>query len=74
MVLADGPYPTSWIRGSATAVVPSSWMPPYADPRVQLVGYGPSASTIGANRAGRVAARGVAEWLDAQAPSMASSA
>lgn len=28
------------------------------DPRVQLVGYGPSASTIGANRAGRAAARG----------------
>lgn len=27
-----------------------------ADPRVQLVGYGPSASTIGANRAGREAA------------------
>ena len=45
-----------------------------ADPRVQLVGYGPSASTIGANRAGRVAARGVAAWLDAHAPSMASSA
>lgn len=35
-----------------------------ADPRVQLVGYGPSASTIGANRAGRTAARGVAAWLD----------
>ena len=35
-----------------------------ADPRVQLVGYGPSASTIGANRAGRVAARGVAAWID----------
>ncbi len=34
-----------------------------ADPRIQLVGYGPSASTIGANRAGRVAARGVAHWL-----------
>lgn len=34
-----------------------------ADPRVQLVGYGPSASTIGANRAGRVAARAVAAWL-----------
>jgi cation diffusion facilitator CzcD-associated flavoprotein CzcO len=33
------------------------------DPRVQLVGYGPSASTIGANRAGRVAARGVAQRL-----------
>lgn len=35
-----------------------------ADRRVQLVGYGPSASTIGANRAGRAAARGVAEWID----------
>jgi cation diffusion facilitator CzcD-associated flavoprotein CzcO len=34
-----------------------------ADPRVQLVGYGPSASTIGANRAGRTAARGVANWI-----------
>lgn len=34
------------------------------DPRVQLVGYGPSASTIGANRAGRVAARGVLAWLE----------
>jgi cation diffusion facilitator CzcD-associated flavoprotein CzcO len=33
------------------------------DPRIQLVGYGPSASTIGANRAGRTAARGVAAWL-----------
>jgi cation diffusion facilitator CzcD-associated flavoprotein CzcO len=37
------------------------------DPRIQLVGYGPSASTIGANRAGRVAARGVAAWLDRDA-------
>lgn len=37
------------------------------DPRVQLVGYGPSASTIGANRAGRAAARGVASWVDAAA-------
>jgi hypothetical protein len=27
------------------------------DPRVHLVGYGPSASTIGANRAGQAAAR-----------------
>ena len=34
-----------------------------ADPRIQLVGYGPSASTIGANRAGRTAARGVADWV-----------
>jgi thioredoxin reductase len=34
-----------------------------ADPRVQMVGYGPSASTIGANRAGRTAARGVTDQL-----------
>lgn len=34
-----------------------------ADQRVQLVGYGPSASTIGANRAGRLAARRVAQSL-----------
>lgn len=36
-----------------------------ADPRVQLVGYGPSASTIGANRAGRTAALGVRRALRA---------
>ena len=34
-----------------------------ADPRIQLLGYGPSASTIGANRAGREAARHVVELL-----------
>lgn len=34
------------------------------DRRVQLVGYGPSASTIGANRAGRAAAIAVQRWLD----------
>jgi cation diffusion facilitator CzcD-associated flavoprotein CzcO len=34
-----------------------------ADPRIQLVGYGPSASTIGANRAGRSAATGVRRAL-----------
>lgn len=45
-----------------------------ADPRVQLVGYGPSASTIGANRAGRTAARGVAEWLRTRASEVAESA
>lgn len=33
------------------------------DPRIQLLGYGPSASTIGANRAGREAAKTVAEYL-----------
>lgn len=35
------------------------------DHRVQLVGYGPSASTIGANRAGRVAALSAVRWLRA---------
>jgi cation diffusion facilitator CzcD-associated flavoprotein CzcO len=33
------------------------------DPRVQLVGYGPSASTVGANRAGRAAVRQVRRLL-----------
>ena len=33
------------------------------DPRVHLVGYGPSASTIGANRAGGAAARELAGFL-----------
>ncbi|AXK31971.1 NAD(P)/FAD-dependent oxidoreductase [Streptomyces armeniacus] len=37
------------------------------DPRVHLVGYGPSASTIGANRAGRSAAREVRRLLDGEA-------
>ncbi|WP_326696303.1 NAD(P)/FAD-dependent oxidoreductase [Streptomyces sp. NBC_01754] len=34
------------------------------DPRVHLVGYGPSASTIGANRAGRAAVRSVGRLLN----------
>lgn len=33
------------------------------DPRIHLVGYGPSASTIGANRAGRAAATELMEYL-----------
>ena len=33
------------------------------DPRIHLVGYGPSASTIGANRAGSAAARELVEFL-----------
>ncbi|WP_426241702.1 NAD(P)-binding domain-containing protein [Nocardioides sp. LHG3406-4] len=37
-----------------------------ADRRVQLVGYGPSASTIGANRAGRAAALAVSRQLPAR--------
>lgn len=34
-----------------------------ADPRVHLLGYGPSASTIGANRAGRAAVRDIRRLL-----------
>ncbi|MBN9613905.1 MAG: pyridine nucleotide-disulfide oxidoreductase, partial [Actinobacteria bacterium] len=44
------------------------------DPRIQLVSYGPSASTIGANRAGRIAATGVRRYLErrhAESPSQA---
>lgn len=41
------------------------------DHRIQLVGYGPSASTIGANRAGRVAARAALRTLDEQRQSAA---
>jgi len=43
------------VQGATTSVV---------DPRVQLVGYGPSASTIGASRAGRQAAFAVSRLLD----------
>ncbi|MEU9189705.1 NAD(P)-binding domain-containing protein [Streptomyces sp. NPDC048484] len=41
-----------------------------ADPRIHLVGYGPSASTIGANRAGRPAVRDISRLL-ADAPRVA---
>ena len=34
------------------------------DPRVHLVGYGPSASTIGANRAGAAAAKELMAFLE----------
>lgn len=34
------------------------------EPRVHLIGYGPSQSTVGANRAGRAAARELDRWLD----------
>ncbi|WP_329499435.1 NAD(P)-binding domain-containing protein [Kitasatospora herbaricolor] len=33
------------------------------DPRIHLVGYGPSASTVGANRAGRAAVNGIVRLL-----------
>jgi NAD(P)H-nitrite reductase large subunit len=37
------------------------------EPRVHLVGYGPSASTIGATRAGRAAAQEIRDLLRATA-------
>ncbi|MGW0231836.1 NAD(P)-binding domain-containing protein [Actinopolymorpha singaporensis] len=47
--------PGGGIRMDGTRVV--------AQPRLHLVGYGPSASTVGANRAGRAAARAVVRML-----------
>lgn len=41
------------------------------DPRIHLVGYGPSASTIGANRAGSAAARELTQFLRIAASSPA---
>ncbi len=38
-----------------------------ADPRIHLVGYGPSASTVGANRAGRAAVRDIRRLLAGRA-------
>jgi cation diffusion facilitator CzcD-associated flavoprotein CzcO len=37
-----------------------------AEPRVHLIGYGPSSSTIGANRAGRAAVTGILKMLAEQ--------
>ncbi|MGW0999619.1 NAD(P)-binding domain-containing protein [Streptomyces sp. NPDC002523] len=39
-----------------------------ADSRIHLVGYGPSASTVGANRAGRAAVRDIKRLLAADEP------
>ncbi|NIH87654.1 FAD-dependent oxidoreductase [Amycolatopsis granulosa] len=47
--------PGGGIRMDGTRVV--------AEPRLHLVGYGPSASTIGANRAGRAAVREIRQLL-----------
>ncbi|MGZ0236243.1 NAD(P)-binding domain-containing protein [Streptomyces sp. CPS1] len=47
--------PGGGIRAEGTRAV--------ADPRIHLVGYGPSASTIGANRAGRAAVRDIRRLL-----------
>ncbi|MGN0063277.1 MAG: NAD(P)-binding domain-containing protein [Nocardioides sp.] len=46
------------VQGATTSAV---------DPRVQLVGYGPSASTVGASRAGRAAATAVRRYLSERA-------
>ncbi|MGN6131194.1 MAG: NAD(P)-binding domain-containing protein [Nocardioidaceae bacterium] len=50
--------PGGGVRVEGTTVV--------RDPRVQLVGYGPSASTLGATRAGRVAALAALGSLDSE--------
>lgn len=50
--------PGGGIRMDGTTVV--------RDPRVQLVGFGPSASTLGANRAGRTAALGALARIAAE--------
>ncbi|GAA3046712.1 NAD(P)-binding domain-containing protein [Streptomyces glomeratus] len=42
-----------------------------SDPRIHLVGYGPSASTIGANRAGRAAVRDIRRLLAGEAAAVA---
>jgi len=55
--------PGGGIRMDGTRVV--------AEPRLHLVGYGPSASTIGANRAGRAAVREIRELLQADATPVA---
>ncbi len=49
--------------GIQLGATPATATESVADPRVQLVGYGPSASTIGANRAGRTAAVAVRRHL-----------
>ncbi|MEU6370797.1 NAD(P)-binding domain-containing protein [Streptomyces sp. NPDC046931] len=42
-----------------------------SDPRIHLVGYGPSASTIGANRTGRAAVRDIRRLLAGEAAAVA---
>jgi hypothetical protein len=54
--------PGGGIRLAGTRVV--------AEPRLHLVGYGPSASTLGANRAGRQAAREIRDMLSPAVPTM----
>ena len=53
------------LRGDGGGIVMSGRLATQVekDPRIHLVGYGPSASTIGANRAGKAAARELATFL-----------
>ena len=57
------PYLPAGLRGPGGGIVMDGAQVA-ADHRVQLVGYGPSASTIGANRAGREAVRNLLHVLD----------
>jgi hypothetical protein len=50
------------LRGSGGGIVMDGTRV-VAEPRLHLVGYGPSASTVGANRAGRTAVREIRELL-----------
>lgn len=45
--------------------IPMNGTAAVADPRIHLIGYGPSQSTVGANRAGRAAATAVSQLLRA---------
>ncbi|WP_063024732.1 NAD(P)-binding domain-containing protein [Nocardia niwae] len=53
------------LRGSGGGITMSGRLATQvaADPRIHLIGYGPSASTVGANRAGRAAALELTEHL-----------
>jgi cation diffusion facilitator CzcD-associated flavoprotein CzcO len=61
--------PGGGIRLDGTrAVRDAATLAPQGSGRIHLVGYGPSASTIGANRAGRAAAVAVDSYLRESAP------
>ena len=47
----------TYMELATSAQTPTDPCNVHGEPRIHLVGYGPSASTIGANRAGRSAAR-----------------
>ncbi|GAB3583345.1 flavin-containing monooxygenase [Calidifontibacter terrae] len=63
----EGGIPLERVPGNVQAATTA-----VRDPRVHLIGYGPSASTIGASRAARRAAREVAEQVGSRATEDAS--